>query len=268
MGSLIYLFCFARSSLLPAFEGTGLDGQSPLFLHCFVDITAVASLVSPEEFCGPSAESRMQDLSWVGPRACRHEEVVEQVMHHSPVLPVRFGTIFSSLKSLEERLKEHHGAISEFLDQVVDMEEWAVKGLLDRAKAKEELLAKILAREAGRLASLSPGMRYFQEQRILAGVEKELNGWLKEVCEKAAMDLRRYASDFCERKVLSRKAAESDGDMVLNWAFVVPRRAMADFRAKIDWVNADEAQHGLVFKLSGPWPPYSFSPSLEVEPES
>jgi hypothetical protein len=268
MPKAIYLFCFARSSLLPTIEGTGLDDQNPLFLQRFLDIAAVASTVCPGEFCGPSAETRMQDLSWVGPRACRHEEVVEQAMRHSPVLPARFGTIFSSLENLEKRLREHHGAISEFLDQVVDKEEWAVKGLLDRAKAKEELLSFFLAREARRLASLSPGMRYFQEQRILAGVEKELNGWLKEVCKEMANDLDHCAQNFCERRVLSRGATRENRDMLWNWAFLVPRSMVGEFRARIDRANADHAQRGLVFELSGPWPPYSFSPSLETELEA
>jgi len=266
MPKAIYLFCFARSSLLPTMEGTGLDGQNPLFLQSFLDIAAVVSSVCLEEFCGPAAESRIQDLSWVGPRACRHEEVVEQVMRHSAVLPVRFGTIFSSLESLEKRLQEHHGAISEFLDQVLDKEEWAVKGLLDRAKAKEELLSIIFAQEARRLASLSPGMRYFEEQRILAGVEKELNGWMKKVCKEVANDLKYYSQNFCERRVFSREATGSERDMVMNWAFLVARGVLADFRAGVDRANADHAERGLVFELSGPWPPYSFSPSLEMDP--
>jgi len=264
----LYLFCLARSDLLPAIEGTGVDGQNPLSLQIFLDITAVVGTISLEGFCGPLAESRMQDLSWVGPRACRHEEVVEQAMRHSPVLPVRFGTIFSSRESLEMRLEKHHGAISKFLDQVTDKDEWAVKGLLDRARAKDELLPIILARQAGQLASLSPGVRYFQEQRMRAGLEKELNSWLKEVYKEVASVLSHYASDFCERRVLSREATGSEREMVLNWAFLVPRGVVADFRAGIDRANEKHAQRGLVFELTGPWPPYSFSPSLETDPES
>lgn len=266
MQKAIYLFCVARSDLLQAVEGRGVDGQNPLFLQSFLDIVAVVSLISLEEFLGPLAESRMQDLSWVGPRACRHEEVVEEAMRHSPVLPLRLGTIFSSLESLEKRLQEYHGAISEFLAQVMDKEEWAVKGLLDRAKAKEEILPIILAKEAGRLASLSPGMRYFQEQRILAGVEKELNSWLREVCKGVANDLSQYAQDFCERRVLSREATGENWEMLLNWAFLVPRSTVVDFQARVDRANADHARRGLAFELSGPWPPYSFSPSLQADP--
>ena len=41
----------------------------------------------------------MEDLAWVAPRALRHEEVILTVMEQGPVLPVRFGTVFSSLDS-------------------------------------------------------------------------------------------------------------------------------------------------------------------------
>lgn len=259
----IYLYCLARSDLVAAMEGTGLDGQNLLFLQRWQDIVAVLSKVNLDEFCGPSAESRMEDLSWVGPRACHHEQVVEEVMRRSPVFPVRFGTIFSSLEGLEKILKMHHGAISRFLDRVADEDEWSVKGLIDRAKAKEQLLSETFSKEAGRLAALSSGTRYFQEQRIQAEVEKELNVWLRGACKPIANDLTRYASDFSERKVLSRDI--TGRDMVLNWAFLIPRDSVADFRARVDRANEDHEWHGLTFTLSGPWPPYSFCSFFEME---
>ena len=57
----------------------------------------------------------------------------------SPVLPARFGTIFASRDSLEQRLDEHRDAILAFLDRVTDQEEWAVKGYLDKARAAAAL---------------------------------------------------------------------------------------------------------------------------------
>jgi hypothetical protein len=256
----VYLYCFARAVLLDAVAGESVNAKSPLFLQRFGQVAAVASRVAMEEFCGPDAESRLRDLSWLGPRACRHEKVIEHVMACSPVLPVRFGTIFSSLKGLDDVLKRHHRVISRFLDRVADKEEWAVKGLLNRAKATEGLVSIMLAADSERLSSLSPGTRYFEERRIRADVETELRGWLKGARKKIASDLSRYASDLCERKVFPGNI--EGGEMVLNWAFLVPRSGVADFRARIEQANADYERQGLVFQVSGPWPPYSFCPSL------
>ena len=261
----IYLFCFARAHGIPALNIASLDEKSSVWQWVFKDVTAVVSKISIGNFTGPAAESRLKDLSWVGPRACRHQQVVEHVMRYSPVLPARFGTIFTSLKSIEKILEIHHGTISQFLDRVADKDEWSVKGLIDRAKAKKRVLDLIFAREAGRLISLSPGMRYFQEQRIHSNADKEIHGWLKEICKKIADDLNRYAMDFCELKVFSRADTGIDMDMVLNWSFLVSRKTTEDFRARIEQTNADNEQQGLVLQLSGPWPPYSFCPSLEME---
>jgi hypothetical protein len=54
--------------------------------------------------------------------------------------------------------------------------------------------------------------------------------------------------------------------MVLNWAFLVPQGAVADFQKQVEHVNARRTPSGLTFAVSGPWPPFSFCPTLETEP--
>jgi hypothetical protein len=264
--SACYLFCLADSSRLPAIEGTGVDGRSPLFLRKALDIVAVLSPVALEEFCGPAAEQKMKDLAWMGPRACRHEEIVEQAMGRSPVLPARFGTIFSSLEKLETLISEHHGAISKFLARVADKEEWAVKGFLDRQRAHSRIVAKALEEQNAAPSTVTPGIRYFQEQRIRAEAEKQLNDWVRKTCSEIAGELYRHASDFSQGKLISGGETTTGADKILNWAFLVPRGGATGFRAQIDRVNVELKSHGLAFESSGPWPPYSFCPSLAAEP--
>ena len=146
---------------------------------------------------------------------------------------------------------------------MADKEEWSVKGLIDRAMAKEESFSVMLAKEAEGLDKLSPGKRYFQEMRIRNSAEKELNSWLKEVCKEIRNCLGEFASDFHERKLLSSDVTGMD--MVLNWAFLVPRCFTESFRARICQANEGHSKNGLAFRLSGPWPPYSFCPFLELE---
>lgn len=260
-GEGIYLYCFARSDLIRSIDGKGVDGSNPLFLWNFQDIAAVLSVVSLEEFCGPSAEFRMEDLSWIGPRSLRHEEVIDGVMRYSPVLPARLGTIFSSLESLQELLQKHRITISQFLDHVADKEEWAVKGWLDRPRAGEWVLSTSFAKQMEGLASLSPGMRYLKEQRIRADMEKELDHWLKEVLGRIARHLSGYASNFSQRNTFSMGAQENE--MIINWAFLVMSDEAEDFRRRIELINEKFAPSGLALEITGPWPPYSFSPSLE-----
>ncbi|MFZ2446999.1 MAG: GvpL/GvpF family gas vesicle protein [Syntrophobacteraceae bacterium] len=260
----IYLYCFASSTLVSTVEGVGVDGRNPVFLLPYRDVVAVAGFVSREEFGGHAAEDRMRELAWVGPRACRHEEVVERVLLHSPVLPVRFGTIFDSQESLEDRLKRHHDAIRGFLGTVSGKDEWAVKGLLDRARAVEQSFKNTREARSGELPP-SPGALYLEEQRMRAACQKDLNRSLEEVCRSVTDDLSCVAVDWSMRKTLTREAMGGEKDMVLNCAFLVPRDAVSDFCARVRAVNDECAVPNLFFELSGPWPPYSFCPSLEEE---
>jgi hypothetical protein len=265
----LYLFCLARLSRLPSLlKAKGLDGQSPLEVAGYQDLAAVLSPVPLEDFCGPDAEARLQDLTWIGPRVIRHQEVVAEVMLHSPVLPARFGTIFSTPQSLTEVLKRHHDTVAGFLTRITDQEEWAVKGMLDQAGAKAKLFSLKLTKDGDRLGALSPGMRYFQEQRLRAECDQELQLWLKDVCRELWASLREYAADVRERRLLSREASGSDQDMVWNWAFMVPHTAVPAFLVRVRDAGAQYTPRGLTIDCTGPWPPYSFTPALDLEPEA
>ncbi len=258
----IYLYCLARSGALATIDGSGVDGEHSMNLIPVKDIVAVVSTVRVDDFLGPLAEARMRDLAWVGPRACRHEEVIERAMRSSPVVPARFAALFSSLESLATWLEAHHDAISRALDRFADHEEWAINGTLDRPKAQARLLALTLARQGGVRAS-SPGARYFEERRIQAGTDRELGAWLNEVSAGIARTLLAHAVEFRERRVVTGGAPDEEGTRILNWAFLVSQRSVDDFGAQIRRINTEHAEQGLVLDLSGPWPPYSFSPSLE-----
>ena len=260
--SALYLYCLARPGALAAIDGPGVDGEHPVNLIPFEDIVAVVSAVRVDEFLGPPAEARMKDLAWVGPRACRHEAVVERAMGSSPVVPARFAALFSSEERLAAWLETHHDAIARALDRFSDHEEWAVKGRLDRRRAEARLLAAALARQGGAL-SPSPGARYFEERRLRAGIGRELDAWLKEVDAGIAGALLDHAVEFREREVVSGGAPDEAGARILNWAFLVPRSRVDDFRTRIQRINAEHGEDGLILDLSGPWPPYSFCPSLD-----
>lgn len=260
MNKVLYVYCLAYADRLVALEGAGVNGESPVSTQSFQDLGAVLSMVSLEEFSGETAEKNLSDVSWVGPRACRHGEVVAEASRLSPVLPVRFGTIFSSPQALERFMELHYGTIRDFLNKVVDQEEWSVKGVLDRPRAKETILSVCLSAEKARLAELPPGRRYLEEQRLQGRVESELNGWVQQACNTVTNDLRSGVTDVCQRRLLPSGSAGTE--MVLNLALLIPRDATVELLPRIERANTEHAPQGLNFQLSGPWPPYSFSPAL------
>jgi hypothetical protein len=254
-------------SLLPPLADPGLDQGSPLRVASFGDLAAIYCAVSLQESCGPEAASHRGDLAWMGPWARRHREVVESVMRHSPVLPARLGTLFGSREKLEQVLRVHYDTVARFLEEVTDQQEWAVKGLLTRARALEAHLTDRLAREADRLAALPPGRRYQEEQRLRVEAEQELSRWLRQVCRELAGELNDFALHRRDGRLTHRDGNGSGQEMVFNWAFLVPQAAAAGFGARIEAANRRHSPTGLVFELTGPGPPYSFSPALNLEPE-
>jgi len=153
-------------------------------------------------------------------------------------------------------------AITGFFAQLGDQQEWAVQGLLDRAGALRGLVASVQAAEA--TAATSPGARYFQEKRIQAQCERDLNLRLKEHCRRVAAVLGTESGGFRERRVPGPGAVGSDAEVVLNWAFLVSPEALLDFRRRLDQFNGAEGFPGLTLTVTGPWPPYSFAPNLSA----
>lgn len=268
MQKALYLFCVARAGLLPDLSVDGLCEGSTVLHEDFAGITAVCCEVPLDEFSGPSAESRLQDLTWVAPRALKHGEVIQRVMEYSPVLPARFGTLFFSAQSLRRLFERNISEIDEYLDRVADRDEWAVKGVMSRTKLRERLGSKKIARQQQLLSSIPPGMRYFKERQLMAEVDRDLGGWIKDLCRGVATRLTERSTDWHRRDIVVRSKEESGEETFLNWAFLVDREQAGEFESRLLAVNQAYNPYGVHFDLSGPWPPYSFAPVLEMAADS
>jgi hypothetical protein len=275
---VLYVYGFTRAGLVPdaaaaamieagvsasLFSG-GIDEPHPPFFWRNGRVAAVLSRVSQSQFCGLAGEKNLQDLAWVAPRACRHEAVLEQVMRLGAVLPARFGTLFSSMASLESFMRQHEAAIGRFLERAGGQEEWAVKGFFDQARAEAELLARLRSERPCRPGS-PPGLAYLREQSLRIQAREALDDRLAEVCGNLEDELNRLASELVPRPILARERPEAAREMVLNWALLLPAAAVEDFRGRIERVNAVQNRGGLALEVSGPWPPYSFCPILGAE---
>ena len=251
-----YLYCLA-----PCGPSLALN-EAGVMVRDWDGIRVILSQARREDFCGEGAEARLQNLAWLAPRACRHEAVVEQVMGQSPVLPARFATLFTSLDSLHRWVIENHDAIAGFFTHLGSQREWSVKGLLDRALAERR-------GEAGRPAKdASPGKQYLQRKRAEPATVERMSQWLRAACENAVCELEPHASAFRERKVWKESDSSGAAEVILNWAYLLAAGAEADFRRRVQELDDRYSANGLSFRLSGPWPPYSFAPTLRSETSS
>ena len=245
-GTGIYLFCFAE-------RGASLDGIEASVRE-FEGCTAVIAEVLLEEF---TAE-HLEDLAWLAPRACRHEAVVEAAMRHGGVLPVRFGTVFSGFHSLGRFVAAHQDRIRTFLRETAGREEWGVKALVDEAELDRVARAAALPAIEDGLRSLSPGTRYLRQKGMRNSPEPAPLPAQESAASTFADSLGRLACALVERRLVS----EPGRRVLKNWAFLVPKQRADEFRSLADAAGNQMAAPGLEFRISGPWPPYSFVPEL------
>ncbi|HKN08193.1 MAG TPA: GvpL/GvpF family gas vesicle protein, partial [Pseudomonadota bacterium] len=123
----LYLFYVTGAEFAGDAQAAEADPPLSLFAHRYAGLVSVLGIVSIDEFCGPEAERNLGELGWVGERALRHQRVIEQGFHRGPVLPARFGTLFSSLPALERFIDANRYTIGDFLGRVQGHEEWGVK---------------------------------------------------------------------------------------------------------------------------------------------
>lgn len=249
----IYLYCFARPCMV--------DEQSKVETLTVQGILAVFTRVPLADWEDAAFDLRLQDTAWLIPWALAHEQVVESLMARSPVLPVRFGAVFSCEAALCEFVTDRVEVISGFLDRISNLEEWAVKGFLNPGMTEHWLEASDpeLAERRRQLPD-TPGARYFQEKRLKADLQKRSRQWGYSLSEILYSELNAKAASVCGLR--SQQAAEADREMVFHAAFLLSRASVVDFRNHVAQVQVQYAPQGLTLETSGPWPPYNFCPDL------
>ena len=265
-GKGIYLYCFARAGTVRDISAPGVDGCNGAVVKEAGGVAAVCSPVLLDDFCGEFAAGNMNDPAWVVPRACRHQQVIEEVMSRSSVLPVRFGAVFSSSEALTQLLEEECEEISRFLDWVWDKEEWCLKGFVHADRAREWLMASDpgLAEQRAQMPE-SPGARYFQQKRLLADARLQSREWVHAVAQQVQAELKESVLELRPLRLQQRDLSGKDAEMVWNWALLLRRERVADFRRRAEEIGAGYGEQGLTLEVSGPWPPYNFCPSFRDE---
>jgi hypothetical protein len=222
-------------------------------------LVAFVSGVDPADWTGDAGAEHMQDLAWVGPRAYQHEQVVEALLEAADaVYPARFGTLFSTLDRLRERLDARRDTLLAFFEEVEEAEEWAVKGLLDRDQAA--------ARRTDAPEAADSGTAYLQRQKERQEAAASLDAWLDEAADALLDALGAYAADT--RVLPVRGNAGREQEVAFNWAFLVPDPQVEAFQREAYRQHEHYDPEGLALDVTGPWPPYNFRPSLDPEEDT
>lgn len=262
----LYLYGLARPGTVGPLSVPGVSGAADVRTLELGQLTAVYSPLAMEEFMGPDGADHSQDLEWVAPRALRHEQVVEEVMRTTPVLPVRFGVVFSSPEALAEAFRSHQQQIREFLDDIADKEEWAVKVYADARRLREHLEQEPEFRQQLERLPQAPGARYLQEKRLRRALEERSHHEGSRLAARIREELAPLVIAVKPLRLAERRVTGRQDDMVLNCALLAQSGQVERLNQRVQELADQYRQHGLTVETTGPWPPYNFSPTLGERP--
>ena len=265
----VYLYCLSpaqsliSTAALANNDQPGVDERYPLAALMVGDIAAVIGQIEIKDF----SESNLQTLEWVATRAFQHEAIVEHVMAHATVLPVKFGTIFDSQTSLMNFVVAHEESIAHALVKLQAQTEWSVKAYLKQEQAETLVCARdqAIQEKISNLAD-SPGVRYLQQRQLAIHIKSAVQAWLDDLCAEIKVSLLGVAEEAFDLRCHSNTVTGREEAMVFNCSFLVADSALSLFKSAFASLRLRHAPAGMGLELRGPWPPYNFCPTLTKVP--
>jgi len=263
--SAIYLYGIVTGDqLLPG--GPGIDGLHPIYGVAWGNVMAVVSTVSLAEFGEAPLQEKFRDLGWMERKIRAHERILEDVMRGQPVLPCRFCTIYRSDQRVRHMLARHYQACLDALKALQNMEEWGIK-----AYVREEVLRTHLLQADTELQRMErerrqrpPGSAYLLQKRLAQCVMDRLEQVLLQLSQQVVQTLRQHAV-LAEEIVSSPPPPSPMGlRLIVNEAYLIPKTRVGSFAAAAQMLREGLRDQGIHLVRSGPWPPYHFSPRLEL----
>ena len=259
----VYLYCLAEAEPIAGFQGFGLDGDQPVAAILVEGVAAVVSRVRRNLLPLGDGDLTEDERSRVVALAIRHGEVVEDVFRLSPVLPVRFGTLFRDEDTVGGLLTTCAGPVRRFLEAARGRAEWVVKGFLQQDRARRSVIAAEpeLAARFNELP-VAPGLRYLQERRLFAEADRRTSRWVAAMANQVSTVLSDPTIPVRPLRVSARPDPGLGGPQAYHAAFLVPHEDRGGWLRRLDAATAEFEPRGLKLIGTGPWPPSDFAPDL------
>jgi hypothetical protein len=251
-----YTYCVVAHATRPrTARRNGLPGTGPVRI---IDVDRGLYLVvadAPLARYGAEAINRgLANLDWVSRAAAAHEAVVESFAAVSAVLPMKLFTIFTSDDRALAHVRSERTRIATAARRVANHQEWGVRVILDRAVTGA--MPSNPRRGRGESNGRPSGTAYLTRKKAQrdAGLER---------ARHARAAIAALYDRLAARATLARRKAPRDlpvqgGPLLLDAAFLVPRRRARSFQSFAAREAGSLARSGYALTLTGPWPPYSF----------
>ena len=252
---MFYVYCVIHT--LPEFP----EGEKPLAVVFHQGLYAAVRAVSEEDFGEEPLKRHLADMNWVEPEIREHMQVLTRIMRTTPVVPFKFGTIFTNEQNVRNMLEAYSQQLHEHLVKFQGKEEWAVKLYCDFA-----VLNVTLAQASGQLKQLdreilssTPGKAFLLKKKRTELVQQEVNRVIRENGQESFEQLQRCAQETAITPLLPKAVTEKEHDMILNSAYLLAQENVAHFLTVAAALQQHYRPSGFEFDCTGPWPPYNFT---------
>lgn len=238
----VYVYGIVETgSIHRSITANGVGGGPPSLLA--VDgLTAIVCGVDVGEFEGEALERNAATPGWLEQKVRAHEAVLEEALARTTVVPMRFGSIFTSTDGLCRMLTDHAGEFRAALARVRGRTEWGVKLHADIKRMAESL--------AGAPAETASGRGYLERRKAQLDAG---NLAASAAAQVAAETHEALAAVADEAVTMSGRGGEA-----LNGAYLVPNDRREAFMRKVEELQTRHAD-AFAFEVTGPWPPYNFT---------
>ena len=273
MNRALYLIGFSNTQLIPSDELSWLSLSG--VEHCdHQSVRFWFKAMDRSDFEGPEAERNLANIEWLTPRVLAHDAAVSALSSQAPFYPARFGTLFSSEERVFELIAAVKPTLQMFLESVGGRREWGVKCFVNWANANTVF---DLEHEANVVPAATTGTNYLKARQMKKLRDAAIQTWILERLDLVRTFLQKQFNDTIERSIPKRqddedKTEKEEREWVGNFAFLASEADANELlnhitlagQPKIFGTNTRSIDV-LSFEITGPWPAYSFSPSLVPE---
>ncbi|MFH9354092.1 GvpL/GvpF family gas vesicle protein [Kitasatospora sp. NPDC017646] len=241
---------------------TGVAGEVP---HVITgpDLSALAGAVPRSDFDEKPLRARLEDAAWLEHAVRAHHHVVDTLARTTPVLPLRFATLYRDDQRAAAMLEENRDELLASLRRTADHVEWGVKAYLAPGAPQPD------AGPAGggpqQDPAQRPGTAYLLRRQNRRRLEEQILRQATDDAVDVHTALAQSAVEAVRHPLQPPQAAGSAEPMVLNGAYLVERTRTAAFHEAVSALSARFP--GLHLETTGPWPPYSFTATAHHEDE-
>ena len=238
----------------------GIDSTYPVYALPYENVQAIVSEVSLSEFGVEMLEANIQDLQWLAERVRAHESILEAILPHCTLIPMRFCTIFLNESRVCEMLAERRDDYLNTLTRLDGRKEWGVKVYVDSAIIAQRVgdISDKVKKLEMEMAEKSGGAAYLWKKRLDEAVAVETDRVSIDVAQRSHDLLSSHAEESLNNPLQGRESTGRPEEMILNGAYLIADERLGAFQAELAGLEDEYVALGFSFRVSGPGPPYNF----------